>query len=79
MQCTVWKFLNFSITQILRETKVGDFRDPKTAIVIHLETLIFYFDDFFHFLKALKYTKIQNSEPLKMQKWQFFNFHNPYN
>ena len=48
---TVWKFQNFSIIQILRETKVGDFRGPKIAILTHLEALIFDIYEFLHFLK----------------------------
>ena len=49
---TVWKFQNFSIIQILRETKVGDFRGPKIAILTHLEALIFDIYEFLHFLKT---------------------------
>ena len=36
------KFHNFSITQILRETKVGDFRGPKSSILADLDALMFY-------------------------------------
>ena len=32
-QNTVWIFHDFSIYQILRETQVGDFIGPKTAIL----------------------------------------------
>ena len=49
---TVWKFHNFYITQILRETKVSDFRGPKSAILTNLDTLIFYLYEFLHLLKA---------------------------
>ena len=48
----VWKLQYFSITQILREIKVDDFRGPKTAILTHVETLIFDFDEFLHYSKA---------------------------
>ena len=30
--CTVWKFKDFSATQILREINFGLFEEPKTAI-----------------------------------------------
>ena len=42
---TVWKFHNFSITQILREI-FGDFRNARSAILAHLEALNFDFYDF---------------------------------
>ena len=35
--------LQFSVSQILREIKVGDFRGPKSAIFTHLEALNFIF------------------------------------
>ena len=34
---TVWKLQNIFVTQILCETKVGDFRDPKTANFVFFE------------------------------------------
>ena len=42
----------FSITQILREIKIGDFRSAKSAIFTHLEALNLDIYDFFHFFKA---------------------------
>ena len=36
---TVWKFQEFSITQILREINFEDFRSAKSAILTHLEAL----------------------------------------
>ena len=33
---TVWKFKDFSVTQILREIKVGDFKVLKSGILKHL-------------------------------------------
>ena len=36
---TVWKFHNFSITQILRQINFGDSRSAKAAILAHLEAL----------------------------------------
>ena len=35
---TVWKFHDFSITQILREINFGDSPSAKSAILIHLES-----------------------------------------
>ena len=49
---TVWKFHDFSITQILREINFKDFRSAKSAISTRLEALNFDFYEFFHFLKA---------------------------
>ena len=40
---TVWKFQEFSITQILREIRFWDFRSAKSAIFTHLEGLNFDF------------------------------------
>ena len=40
---TVWKFDNFSISQILREINLGDSRGAKSAISTHSETLNFDF------------------------------------
>ena len=48
-QNTVWKFHDFSITQILREIKFGDSRSAKYAISTHLETLNFGFYGLLHF------------------------------
>ena len=43
---TVWKFTDFSITQILREINFGDSRNAKSAILTHLETLNFEIYEF---------------------------------
>ena len=37
----MWKFHDFSITQILREINFGDSRGAKSAISTHLEALNF--------------------------------------
>ena len=37
--CTVWKFRDFSITQILREINFEDSWSAKSAILTHLEAL----------------------------------------
>ena len=49
---TVWKFHDFSITQILREIKFEDSRSAKSAILTHLEGLEFDFYGFLYLLKA---------------------------
>ena len=45
----MWKFEDFSITQILREINLGmlDARNVKYAILTHLEALNFDLHDFF--------------------------------
>ena len=48
----MWKFHDFSITQILREINFGDSRSAKSAILTHLEALKFDFLEFLHFMKA---------------------------
>ena len=40
---TVWKFQDFTITQIFREINFGDSRSAKSAISTHLEALNFDF------------------------------------
>jgi len=45
----VWKFHDFSITQILREINFGDFRRAKSAISTRLEALDFDFHEFLNF------------------------------
>ena len=56
------KFHDFSITQILREINIGDFRRAKSAILTRLEALKFDFYEFLHLLKAKIYqiNKIQS-------------------
>ena len=48
----MWKYHDFSITQILREIKFGDARSAKYAIFMHLEALNFECCEFWHVLKA---------------------------
>ena len=48
----MWKFHDFTITQILCEINFGDSRSAKSAILTHLEALNFDFYGFLHFLKA---------------------------
>ena len=68
---TVWKFQDFSITQVLGEIKFWDSRSAKFAISRHLEAQNFNFCGFLHFLKAVvdQSDKIQSS-----QKWQKRHF-----
>ena len=47
----MWKFHDFSITQILREINFGDSSSAKSAIITHLEALNF---DFYKVLQVLK-------------------------
>ena len=71
IQClTVWKFHNFSITQILREFKFLDSTSAKSAISAHFEVLNFDFYELWHFSKRLKITRllktIQKIEPFRI-------------
>ena len=45
--CTMWKFSNFSATQILREINFGHIIAPKTAILTTLVALILNLCQFF--------------------------------
>ena len=56
----MWKLQNFSVTQILREIKVGKFKVSKSVILAHFEALnfgLFYFLNFFT-LQRLQFTKL---------------------
>ena len=48
----MWKFQDFSVTQILREINFWDSKNAKLAILTHLEALNFDFQEFLHFLKG---------------------------
>ena len=48
----VWKFYDFSITQILHEINFEDYRSAEFAIITHLEALNIDFHEFLLFLKA---------------------------
>ena len=61
---TVWKFHDFSITQILREINFGEFRSAKSAIWTDLEALNFDFYAFLHILEAKFLPNWQNSEKM---------------
>ena len=49
---TVWKFHDFSMTQILRQIKFGDSTSAKSTILTHLDVPNFAPYETLHFLKA---------------------------
>ena len=61
---TMWKFQDFSITDILRVINFKDSRSAKSAILTHLEPLNYNLYEFLHFLKPEIYllNKIQSSQ-----------------
>ena len=63
----MWKFKDFSVIQILRETNFGDSKSAKSAINTHLEDLNLAFYEFLHFLEAGIYqiNKIQSPKMAK--------------
>ena len=65
---TVWKFHDFSITQILCEIKIGESRVSKSAIFTHLEALNFdFFMNFCTFWKP-QFTWLTRFRAPKMAK-----------
>ena len=48
----VWKFDNFSISQILREINFEESKSAKSPIVTHLMALNFDLNPYLHFLNA---------------------------
>ena len=68
---TVWKFHDFSITQILRDINFWILEFQKFAIFTHSEALNFDFHEFLHLLKAETYQIAQFRAP-KMAKMAFF-------
>ena len=64
----MWKLQNFSVTQILREIKVGEFWGSKFAIFkMYLNALNFDFHDIFHSSEADFYQSNRFRDP-KMAK-----------
>ena len=61
----MWKFQDFSITQILREINFWDSQSAKSAILTHLEAPDF---DFFGFLQFLKDEIYQNNKIPSLKK-----------
>ena len=45
----MWKLQNYSVTQILREIKVGEYKVSELTLLAHLETLNFDYPFFAHF------------------------------
>ena len=72
----MWKFDDFSITQILRENNFGNSRSAKSTISNHSEALNFDFYEFLHCLKAEIY---QSNEihSKKIAKTAFIDLLNP--
>ena len=64
---TVWRFQEFSVTQILREINFGDSRSVKSAILTHLKALNFDFCAFLHFPKT-EIHQINKIQSLKIGK-----------
>ena len=59
----MWKFHDFSITWILRETNFEDSKGAKSAIFTHLKALNFDFYGFLHFLKTEIYQIDKTQRP----------------
>ena len=76
---TVWKFHDFSITQILREINFGDSRSAESAIYTILGAVNFVLLVIFSLEKVQNVIKNQNSEPLNVGKWLILPFKNPQN
>ena len=69
---TVWKFHDFSVTQILREINFGASRNFKTGVFAILEALNFVNLVTFSMPKTAKIHKNQNSEASKCVKIAYF-------
>ena len=78
MENTVWKFQDFSITQILREINFAESRSPKSAIFAILGPLNFVDLVNFSLQKVPDIHKHQDSEPLNVLKWQILHFWTPH-
>ena len=63
----MWKFHNFSVTQILREIKISECRVTKAAILTYVEVLNFDFYVFLHFLRLIS-SKLTKCRAPKMAK-----------
>ena len=68
----MWRFQNFSVTQIFREIKIfSDFKMSKSAFLALSETLNLNFVDF-RLLKLHRFDKNQHLEPLKLSRMAVF-------
>ena len=72
----MWKFHEFSITEILREINFGDSRSGKPAILTHLEAVNFHFYELLYFLNAGidQINKIQNPKIGKLSRVSKIDF-----
>ena len=71
--CTVWKFQDFSITQILREINFEDSRSAKSAILTHFELLNFDFYELLHILKCEIYQMNKTPKSVRSQNRHFLH------
>ena len=62
----MWKFIDFSVTQTLREINFGDSRNAKTAVFAILGAVNFVTLVNFSLSKSAKKHKNQNSEPVNV-------------
>ena len=67
-------YQDFSVTKILREINFEESISSKTAVFATLGALVFDKFGQFSLQKAEKLHKNQNSEPLKVKKWQILHF-----
>ena len=63
----MWKFHNYSITQISHEINFEECRSAKSAILADWEGLYFHFYEFLHFSKSETH-QIIKFQPLKLKK-----------
>ena len=70
----MWKFQDFSITQILREINFGEFRSSENAVFAYFRLLIFVNLVNFSLKKVQKIIENQNSEPLNMADFALLDF-----
>ena len=59
LPCTVWKYQDFSIIQILHEINFGESRSCKKAVFVIFGALSFVNLDIFSLQKLQKFTKIR--------------------
>ena len=72
----MWKFDDFSITQILREINFGNSRSAKSVILAHLGILNFAFYEILHFLKTefIKLEKVRAPIMAKIADFALLEF-----
>ena len=75
MWFTMWKYQNFSVTQILREIKVGKSGVSKSAILTRCQALNFDIYEFFQSYNAgiAKLTKFRAHEMAKKAFLEFLD------